>query len=212
MNNISGIRQEYNKSSIDINEVSENPFEQFKNWFNTALKTKQFYDPTAFALSTCGNDKIPHSRIVLLKDYNDKGFTFFTNYNSEKGRNISENNNVSMLFFWDRLERQIRINGKAKKISAEVSDDYFNSRPYESQIGAIASNQSSKLISKSELEQKIIDLKKEFPKQPKRPINWGGYQIEPFYFEFWQGRKSRLHDRVIFEHENNIWTKHLLNP
>jgi len=212
MNDISGIRQEYNKSSIDINEVAENPFEQFTIWFNTALKSKQFYDPTAFALSTCGKDNIPHSRVVLLKGYNEEGFTFFTNYNSKKGENISENENISMLFFWDKLEKQIRVNGKAIKISAEKSDDYFYSRPYESQIGAIASNQSDKLESKSELEQRIVALKNEFPEKPIRPTNWGGYQIKPFYFEFWQGRESRLHDRVAFELENDSWNRYLLNP
>jgi len=212
MSKISDIRKEYIKGSLSINEVSENPMDQFKLWFDQTLSSNLFYDPTAFTLSTCGNNMNPHSRVVLLKDFGKDGFTFFTNYDSRKGRDISENNNVSMLFFWDRLERQVRINGKASKISSDQSDEYFNSRPYESRIGAIASNQSKTLNSKNELEERIIQLKNKYPENPKRPDNWGGYNIEPSYFEFWQGRESRLHDRIVYELINNEWTRRLLNP
>ena len=212
MSKIADIRQDYIKDSLSINDVSESPYDQFKLWFDQTLNSKLFYDPTAFVLSTSDNESNPHSRIVLLKDYDKDGFTFFTNYNSKKGRDIAENSNVTMLFFWDRLERQVRINGNATKISPELSDEYFNSRPYESRIGAIASNQSDTLSSKEELEDRIETIKKKYPENPKRPENWGGYKIVPHYFEFWQGRESRLHDRIVYEKSEDKWVKKLLNP
>lgn len=212
MSKIANIRQEYIKDSLSINDVAENPFDQFKLWFEQTLESNLFYDPTAFTLSTSDNDCTPHSRVVLLKDFDKDGFVFFTNYNSKKGKDIAENNKVSMLFFWDRLERQVRVNGNASKISPEMSNEYFDSRPYESRIGAIASNQSESLKSKKELEDRIELLKKEYPNNPKRPDNWGGYIIKPNYFEFWQGRESRLHDRIVYENQNEEWVKKLLNP
>ena len=157
--NLSEIRQEYTKFSLDITDAHSSPFHQFKDWFEISIKSDLFYDPTAFNLSTCGNDSIPTSRIVLLKSFNEEGFQFFTNYTSKKGLNLSENPNASMLFFWDKLERQVRIEGIVEKLTQTESDKYFNSRPYESRIGAIASNQSSELTSKIELETKIIQLK-----------------------------------------------------
>ena len=184
IDDISQIRQEYTKNTLDEKSIASSPFKQFEVWFQQTVNSNLFYDPTSFALSTCGNDKKPHSRIVLLKSYDENGFQFFTNYNSTKGKNIEENPNVSMLFFWDKLERQVRIDGIASKISAKDSDEYFNSRPYESRIGAIASNQSEKLNSHTLLEQKITQLKSEFPTNPPRPDNWGGYIIKPNYFEF----------------------------
>ncbi|MFN3194874.1 MAG: pyridoxamine 5'-phosphate oxidase [Chlorobiota bacterium] len=212
MTKIADIRQEYIKDSLSISDVAKNPFDQFKLWFEQTLESNLFYDPTAFTLSTSDKDCTPHSRVVLLKDFDKNGFTFFTNYNSKKGKDIEENNNVSMLFFWDRLERQVRINGTATRIDPKLSDEYFNSRPFESRIGAIASNQSDSLSSKKELEDRIESLISKYPDNPPRPKNWGGYNIEPNYFEFWQGRESRLHDRIVYEKRNEKWVKKLLNP
>ncbi len=210
--NLSEIRQEYTKFSLDITDVHSSPFHQFKDWFEIAIKSDLFYDPTAFNLSTCGKDMMPSSRIVLLKSFDENGFQFFTNYLSEKGIDLEENANASMLFFWDKLERQVRINGSVEKLSTLDSDNYFNSRPYESRIGAIASNQSSPLISKNDLEAKIIELKAMFPVNPPRPENWGGYIIKPLSFEFWQGRESRLHDRIKYILIDDSWKIERLYP
>lgn len=210
--NLSEIRQEYTKFSLDITDVHSSPFHQFKDWFEIAIKSDLFYDPTAFNLSTCGLDMMPSSRIVLLKSFDENGFQFFTNYSSEKGSDLEENPNASMLFFWDKLERQIRIIGSVEKLSALESDNYFNSRPYESRIGAIASNQSSPLISKQNLESRIFELKAQYPDNPPRPDNWGGYIINPLSFEFWQGRESRLHDRIKYHLIDNNWQIERLYP
>jgi pyridoxamine 5'-phosphate oxidase len=210
--NLSEIRQEYTKFSLDLSDVHSSPFYQFKDWFEIAIKSNLFYDPTAFNLSTCGIDMMPSSRIVLLKSFDENGFQFFTNYLSEKGKELSENPNASMLFYWDKLERQVRINGYVEKLSPEESDKYFYSRPYESRIGAIASDQSSPLNSKSEIESKIIELKAKFPDNPPRPIHWGGYLIKPISFEFWQGRESRLHDRIQYKLKSNKWEIERLYP
>lgn len=212
IDDISQIRQEYTKFSLDVNDVSSSPFEQFQTWFELTINSKLFYDPTAFCLSTCGKDMIPTSRIVLLKSYDENGFCFYTNYNSKKGKNISENPNASMLFYWDKLERQIRITGEIVKAPAVESDNYFNSRPYSSRIGAIASSQSAVLKSKSELEERIKLLEIEYPKIPPRPDNWGGFIIKPKSFEFWQGRENRLHDRIYYELNNGIWEIDRLYP
>lgn len=210
--NLSEIRQEYTKFSLDITDVHSSPFHQFKDWFEIAIKSNLFYDPTAFNLSTCGKDMMPSSRIVLLKSFDVNGFQFFTNYTSEKGNDLEENPNAAMLFFWDKLERQVRITGSVEKLSAIDSDNYFNSRPYESRIGAIASNQSSPLKSKSELESKIIEIKNHYPENPPRPNNWGGYRIVPISFEFWQGRESRLHDRMKYKLNSGQWDIERLYP
>lgn len=205
IDNISEIRQEYTKFSLDITDIHSSPFHQFKDWFEIAIKSNLFYDPTAFNLSTCGKDMIPSSRIVLLKSFDENGFQFFTNYSSEKGSNLKENPNASMLFFWDKLERQIRITGSVKKLSAIDSDNYFNSRPYESRIGAIASDQSSEMEKNSDLVDRILILKDKYPVNPPRPENWGGYNLVPNDFEFWQGKSSRLHDRIKYKTSNNRW-------
>lgn len=210
--NLSEIRQEYTKFSLDISDVHSSPFHQFKDWFEIAIKSNLFYDPTAFNLSTCGKDLIPSSRIVLLKSFDESGFQFFTNYTSEKGNNLKDNPNASMLFFWDKLERQVRIKGSVDKLSEKDSDNYFNSRPYESRIGAIASNQSSQLKSKVDLENRINEIKEEYPDNPPRPENWGGYKMVPNKFEFWQGRSSRLHDRIYYKLTNEGWTISRLYP
>jgi pyridoxamine 5'-phosphate oxidase len=154
----------------------------------------------------------PQIRIDLLKEYSLNGFVFFTNYDSKKGKELINNNNASILFFWESLHRQIRIQGKVEKIDRKDTIEYFNSRPYESRIGAIASNQSSHLESREILEKRYQDLKQKYPENPPCPENWGGFILKPNSFEFWQGRESRLHDRIVYELINNDWKTKRLYP
>ena len=203
-------RLTYNKSSIDFNQINIDPFIEFKTWFNAAIESKTVKEPTAMIISSVSLELQPSSRVVLLKMITENGFVFFTNYNSRKGEEISENQKISVLFFWPELEQQIRIHGIVSKISDQDSDEYFYSRPKDSQISAIVSDQSKKIESKSILELKVKEL--EQSTFLKRPENWGGYEIKPHYFEFWQGRPNRLHDRVYFEFVNNEWKKGLLQP
>ena len=202
---INNLRENYNLDNIDFSNVKKNPIDLFIDWFNFE-KSNNSKDVNACVLSTVNTDNIPSSRVVLLKYLKDNEFIFFTNYNSNKGKEISCNNNVCLNFFWVSSERQVRINGTASKISEGDSDDYFNARPIESQIGACISSQSE-----------IIDLAHDFTidierfkllhknKKIKRPDHWGGYSINPHKIEFWQGRPSRLHDRLLYEKCQNNW-------
>jgi pyridoxamine 5'-phosphate oxidase len=206
------IRNEYKYAGLKKNSVDKNPFKQFDVWMNEAINTK-VNEPTAMALATIGTDGFPDSRIVLLKDYNDEGFTFFTNYDSNKGKSIAKKPVVGLHFFWPELERQIRISGHAQKTSDDISDEYFNSRPLLSQIAAMVSPQSSKIGSRQVL-QEYFDSEKEKADQKilKRPENWGGYFVKPVKFEFWQGRENRLHDRILFEKQDTGWLISRLAP
>jgi pyridoxamine 5'-phosphate oxidase len=179
---------------------------------NEALNAK-VNEPTAMSVASLGTDGFPESRIVLLKNFDDNGFTFFTNYTSNKGISISKNPAVGIHFFWPELERQIRILGFAEKTSVGISDMYFYSRPVLSQIAAIASTQSSKIPSREFLNNQFEIIQEKASDQTiKRPENWGGYLVKPVKFEFWQGRESRLHDRILFEKENNDWLISRLAP
>lgn len=208
--NLSDIRKDYKLSELNISNVNKNPFKQFEKWFEEVLQS-EIIDPTAMSVATVNKDNKPNLRIVLLKEINDKGLVFFTNYNSAKGQEIESNNNGCINFYWPELERQIRIQGIIKKIAPKVSDDYFYSRPIDSQIGAIASKQSQKLEDRNDLIRKIEEIKSS-NNEIKRPDNWGGYILEPNYFEFWQGRPSRLHDRIVYNLKNNDWSINRLNP
>ena len=188
-----------------------NPFELFELWFNEAVEKPEL-EPNAFVLSTVDNKHQPTSRIVYLKQIFEQQFVFFTNYNSQKGIEIAGNNRVSMLFFWPLLSRQVRIEGFCTKTNAQVSDIYFNSRPRSSQIAAWASHQSEVLNDRKELDQRVIDLNERFKDEVPRPEHWGGYQIKPTHIEFWQGRPSRLHDRLVLTEENGYWTAQRKNP
>lgn len=210
--NLESIRREYKFAELSENNIDRNPFVQFDRWMNEALHSK-INEPTAMSVSTIGNDGFPQNRIVLLKDYDENGLIFFTNYNSQKGQAIAEHPKVSLHLFWPELERQIRISGIAQKTSSETSDRYFASRPVLSQLSAIISNQSEKIPSRKFLEDKLNQQKAELKNNsPKRPENWGGYRIKPVKFEFWQGRESRLHDRILYEKENNSWNISRLAP
>ena len=205
------IRSEYKYAELNEKSISENPFKQFEHWMNDALNAK-VNEPTAMSVATVGNDGYPDSRIVLLKDFSENGFTFFTNYNSNKGNSIAKNPRVGLHFFWPELERQIRITGIAVKTLDEVSDRYFYSRPVLSQVAAIVSNQSSKIPSR-EILQNLFDKEKEkLVTVLKRPENWGGFMVKPIKFEFWQGRESRLHDRILYEKLEDKWNISRLAP
>jgi len=191
---------------------AKDPFKAFQEWFDYACSSNQ-PEPNAFSLCSVNSEiNQPSSRIVYLKELRREEFVFYTNYQSHKSDDINENARVSMLFFWPGLQRQIRIQGLASKIPSEESDRYFSSRPRSSQLGAWASDQSRPLASRLTLEQKLKDLEKKFPEQIVRPDFWGGYGIAPIRFEFWQGRPSRLHDRIVFEKEENLWVSHRINP
>ncbi len=206
------IRTEYKYAELTESSIDKNPFKQFEHWLSDALIAK-VNEPTAMALATLATDGFPDTRIVLLKDYGANGFTFFTNYDSSKGKSVVKNPAVGLHFFWPELERQIRISGFAERTSEEVSDKYFNSRPVLSQIAAIVSNQSSKIQSR-EILQNTFDLEKEkiTGEILNRPKNWGGFLVKPVKFEFWQGRESRLHDRILFEKSEEEWLISRLAP
>ncbi len=209
---LDSIRTEYKYAGLSEINIAQNPFSQFEIWMNEALKAR-VNEPTAMSVATLGIDGFPDSRIVLLKDFNENGFTFFTNYTSNKGKSIAKNPVVGVHFFWPELERQIRISGFAEKTSDSISDKYFYSRPVLSQIAAIVSTQSSKIDSREYLDSQFKTLKEKYNSENiKRPENWGGYLVKPVKFEFWQGRESRLHDRILFEKNEDSWLISRLAP
>ncbi|HQV98729.1 MAG TPA: pyridoxamine 5'-phosphate oxidase [Bacteroidia bacterium] len=210
---IFNLRVDFAIGSLDEKMISSDPFRQFNKWMENALAAKVL-EPTAMTLSTATKKGIVGSRIVLLRDLDKKGFNFFTNYNSAKGREMKENKNVSLNFFWPELQRQVRITGVIEKLPEKASEKYFASRPRESQIGAWASNQSEVLTNRQELESRVEKLFIEFDgKKVPRPKHWGGYRVKPTQIEFWQGRQSRLHDRFLFKKSRTgKWTMSRLNP
>jgi len=201
---IAALRMDYRKSELLEKDVDPNPIHQFRIWFDNALNA-EIPEPNAMCLSTVYGNK-PDSRIVLLKGIKEDGFVFFTNYHSSKGIQIEANPNVAINIVWLELERQVRINGVISKISPDDSDHYFYSRPIESQIGAIVSAQSERLSSRDDLENAMAAaLEKYKTEKPVRPQHWGGYIVKPTEIEFWQGRTSRLHDRLQYQLVNNQW-------
>ncbi len=209
---ISSERREFEVGTLDESNVPNNPKQLFESWFKEALD-KQVMEPYAFHLATVSSDNIPSSRVVYLRSIEENGYVFFTNYKGKKGQDITKNPSVCMNFFWAEKERQIRIYGKAEKIDPEFSDAYFASRPRESQLGAWASHQSEELENHKELSDRLDFYTKKFEGQEvARPPHWGGYLIVPFYYEFWQGRAKRLHDRVTYTLEKNEWNIQRINP
>ena len=195
----------------DLIDFTLNPFELFANWYDLAIET-EINDPNAMTLSTISNNR-PSSRVVLLKSHDEKGFVFYTNSNSKKGKSISENNNIALNFHWKTQNRQIRIEGQAKIVSSEIADSYFNSRPRGSQIGAWSSNQSAELTARSKLIDNIKKFEKKYEdKDIPRPPNWNGYLVKPQLIEFWQEMPFRIHDRVVYTLINNKWEIKKLYP
>ena len=209
---LKNLRLNYKKSSIDFKNLEDNPIFFFLKWFDDALKVNKD-EANACVLSTVSVENKPSSRVVLLKSVNEKGFTFFTNYKSDKSLDIQNNPNVSLNFYWPELERQVRITGVAEQISPKDSDEYFKNRPRESQMGAWLSHQSTSIGLYYDFMDTLNKLESTFKgKDIERPLHWGGYCIIPSKIEFWQGRPSRLHDRLLYELDENVWNKKRLAP
>lgn len=206
MKDLSNYRKSYEKSELIESSIPDNPLDLFTKWFHEAEAIGGTEEVNAMTISTIGTDGFPKSRIVLLKQFTSEGFIFFTNYESEKGKSIEANPNVCLSFFWPYAERQVIIKGFAEKTSDKISDEYFNSRPFGSQLGALASNQSEVISSRKVLEEKIKSLEIEFEgKEISRPKFWGGYIVKPVEIEFWQGRANRLHDRIRYHFQDSTW-------
>jgi len=211
---LANLREDYSKKELDIADVLKNPLKQFENWIKEALQS-EVPEPNAMTLSTVSSDGIPSARIVLLKKLNEKGFTFFTNYKSHKGKEMAKNKNVALTFVWLELERQVRIEGVVKKISRKTSEKYFQSRPKKSQMGAWVSSQSKVIKDRSVLEKSMKDLEERYKDEKVLPCppNWGGYIVQPVKIEFWQGRSSRLHDRIGYKlSKKGKWKMERLAP
>jgi pyridoxamine 5'-phosphate oxidase len=210
---VADLRREYTFQGLSEMDVHPNPFEQFKTWFDQAVAA-QLPEPNAMTIATVTSDGKPSARIVLLKDYDERGFVFYTNYKSHKGQELVENPWGAIAFLWAELERQVRIEGCVEKVSPAESDAYFHSRPIGSQLGAWASNQSQVIESREVLEQQLQKLKEEYDnKEVPRPPHWGGFRVIPNEIEFWQGRPSRLHDRLLYQRsEDGSWKIQRLSP
>lgn len=213
MKGLSEIRTEYSKSTLDTSSVLADPIKQFEKWFEEALDSKAL-EPNAMTLSTLTEGGTPTSRIVLLKGVEGGQFVFYTNYQSQKGRELEVQPACSLNFFWPELERQVRIEGVAQRVSPASSDAYFQSRPRASQIGAWASPQSALIKDRLILEQRILEIEKRYTdlKVLPRPKQWGGYAITPMEIEFWQGRPNRLHDRIVYTFMDKQWKINRLAP
>lgn len=211
---LSELRLNYEKGELQEQQVNPNPHMQFLQWFNHALEAK-LHEPYAMSLATANAQGRPHLRTVLLRGATEAGYDFYTNYDSQKGLDLAENPYAELLFYWQDQERQIRISGRVKKISEEESTDYYHKRPRESQIAAhISTPQSGVVASREELQQRFWDLHTQVANQQEldKPIFWGGYRLEPDYYEFWQGRPNRLHDRLSYRKSDDGWTLERLMP
>lgn len=213
MQSIADLRKEYKKRTLLESDINADPFIQFTSWWNDALRS-EIEEINAMTLATADLNAVPSARIVLLKEFSEKGFVFFTNYNSHKGNELDKNPNACLVFFWKELERQVRVSGKVKKTDAIESDEYFGSRPEGSRIGAWASPQSSVIASREVIEQNSTSYQEKYAGgNIPRPPHWGGYIVIPGVIEFWQGRPNRLHDRIQYTlKENKVWKIERLAP
>jgi pyridoxamine 5'-phosphate oxidase len=208
---IADLRRNYARETLDERDVAHDPIEQFGRWFDEALRA-ELPEPNAMALATASADGRPTARTVLLKGFDHRGFVFFTNYDSRKGSEMHENPRACLLFMWLELERQIRIEGLIEKTSALESDEYFLSRPLDSRLGAWASPQSRPMRDRLAIEERFEEARRTHGDDPQRPPNWGGYRLVPDGLEFWQGRESRLHDRIQYRLDNGRWLVARLAP
>ncbi|MFC7357329.1 pyridoxamine 5'-phosphate oxidase [Jejudonia soesokkakensis] len=211
--NLHNYRKSYEKGELTIESVAKSPFDQFENWFSEAEKSNTVDEINAMTLSTVDAEGFPRGRVVLLKEYDDEGYIFYTNYKSEKGQSIAFNPNVCISFFWPALEQQIIIKGIASKVSEEKAVNYFRQRPRKSQLGALVSNQSEEIKDRATLEERLLALEQKYEGEAiPKPENWGGYKIFPVEFEFWQGRRSRLHDRIVYRKNGEDWNVRRVQP
>lgn len=209
---VADLRKDYGQASLDDADVLDNPIDQFTRWFEEALKA-EVNEPNAMNVATVDADGKPSSRIVLIKQFDQRGFTWFTNYGSRKGIELAGNPHAAILFFWSELERQIRIEGRVERVDAEESESYFHTRPLKSRLAALASAQSAPIASRAALEQNYDAVASQYGDAPPRPANWGGFRLVPEYIEFWQGRRSRFHDRIVYERQaDGSWSRHRLQP
>lgn len=208
---IADLRQEYRRATLDAADVDADPLRQFERWLGEALRA-DLPEPTAMTLATVNEAGRPSARIVLLKDVNAGGFSFFTNYGSRKGRELEIQAQAALLFYWAELERQVRIEGIVEKLPAAESDSYYRSRPPGSRIGAWASPQSESIADRTALEKRFAEAKARHGDDPPRPPHWGGYRLKPAVLEFWQGRPSRLHDRIRYRLQDGRWKIDRLAP
>lgn len=209
---VADLRKDYGQASLDESDVADDPIAQFTAWFEQALKA-EVNEPNAMTLSTADAHGRPSSRIVLVKQFDPRGFTWYTNYDSQKAQQLRANPYAALLFFWSELERQVRIEGRVERTAADESDKYFHSRPVKSRLSAIASHQSAPIESRAALEQNYEAVARQYGEEPPRPDNWGGFRLVPERIEFWQGRRSRFHDRIVYERqEDGSWTRQRLQP
>jgi len=209
---LADLRKSYERGSLDVDDVASDPFAQFGHWLNEALAA-EVPEPNAMTLATVGADGRPSTRIVLIKDYDERGIVWYTNYHSRKGRELADHPFAALQFHWVELERVVRIEGQVEKVSDAESDTYFASRPLTSRIGAWASNQSEPIPGRGTIVAKAAEYGLKFGLNPPRPPHWGGYRLIPDRWEFWQGRASRLHDRIVYEQDGNGgWERSRLSP
>ena len=209
---VAGLRKDYGQASLDEADVLDDPIAQFTRWFEQALKA-EVNEPNAMNVATVDPEGRPSSRIVLVKQFDERGFTWYTNYDSRKAQELRANPHAALLFFWSELERQVRIEGRVETTSAEESDKYFHSRPLKSRLSAIASQQSAPIVNRAALEQNYDAVAAQAGEAPPRPGNWGGFRLVPERIEFWQGRRSRFHDRIVYtRQEDGSWSLQRLQP
>jgi pyridoxamine 5'-phosphate oxidase len=208
---LADLRKSYESATLNEADSHTNPIQQFEQWLGEAIKA-EVPEPNAMTLATVGSDLRPSTRIVLIKDFDERGFVWFTNYQSQKGQQLAGNPFAALQFHWVELERVVRIEGIVEKVDVATSDQYFNVRPLLSRLAAIASPQSTRLPSRDALQAMMDKASQTWGENPVRPAHWGGYRLVPNRFEFWQGRRNRLHDRLVYERENNIWQRLRLAP